>query len=187
MFIHIFFWYCALVIVGCGLLAICLRNPVHSVLAVLVLFFHLAGLYLLLQAEFLAAVQVIVYAGAILVLYLFVLFLVNLQEELGLSTFVPGPWLGRGIAALLFCLLLWVLPSFIAGATGNWPGVAVAQAGHARALGMELLTMYLLPFEIAGVILLVALIGGLTLAAGKGGPGRLRPERPDIRSGEEGA
>ena len=177
MFIPIYFWYSAIVIVVCGLLAISLRNPVHSVLAVLVLFFHLAGLYLLLQAEFLAAVQVIVYAGAILVLYLFVLFLVNLKEELKLSAFVPSLWLGRGIAAALFLLLLWSLPSFTAGMTGNWPGAAISQAGHARALGMELLTVYLLPFEIAGIILLVALIGGLTLAAEKKGAERL-PQDP---------
>ena len=89
MFLSIFFWYCALVIVSCGLLAISLHNPVHSVLSVLVLFFHLAGLYLILQAEFLAAVQIIVYAGAILVLYLFVLFLINRKEELRLDSLVP--------------------------------------------------------------------------------------------------
>ena len=165
MFIPIYFWYSAFVIVLCGILAISLRNPVHSVLAVLVLYFHMAGLYLLLQAEFLAAVQIIVYAGAILVLYLFVLFLVNLKEELKISAFVPGVWLGRGVAAGLFVLLLWVLPSFTAGMKGSWPSAAVSQSGHTKALGAELFTQYLLPFEIAGVILLVALIGGLVLAA----------------------
>jgi len=65
MFIPIYFWYSAFVIVLCGILAISLRNPVHSVLAVLVLFFHMAGLYLLLQAEFLAAVQIIVTLTAV--------------------------------------------------------------------------------------------------------------------------
>ena len=168
MFIPIYFWYSAFVIVVCGLLAISLRNPVHSVLAVLVLFFHMAGLYLLLQAEFLAAVQIIVYAGAILVLYLFVLFLVNLKEELNLSAFVPGVWLGRGIAAGLFLLMMWVLPFFTAGMKGSWPSAAVSQAGHTKALGAELFTQYLLPFEIAGIILLVALIGGMVLATKAG-------------------
>lgn len=165
MFIPIYFWYSAFVIVLCGILAISLRNPVHSVLAVLVLFFHMAGLYLLLQAEFLAAVQIIVYAGAILVLYLFVLFLVNLKEELKLSAFVPGVWLGRSIAAGLFALLIWMLPSFTSGVKGNWPSAAVSQAGHTKALGGELFTTYLIPFEIAGLILLVALVGSLVLAA----------------------
>ena len=165
MFTTFFFWYCALVILGCGLLAINLRNPVHSVLSVLVLFFHLAGLYLLLQAEFLAAVQVIVYAGAILVLYLFVLFLINLKEELKLDAFVPGVKLGRGIAVGLFVLLLWALPSFTAGQHGQWTSKLIEENGHVQTLGLEIFTQYLLPFEIAGVILLMALIGGLVLAA----------------------
>ena len=78
---QLLFLYCALVIIGTALLSVRFKNPVYSVLAVLVLFFHMAGLYLLLNAEFLAAIQIIVYAGAILVLYLFVLFLVNLKQE----------------------------------------------------------------------------------------------------------
>ena len=76
MFGEIFFLYCAFVITVCGVLAISLRNPIHCVLLVLLLFFHMAAVYLTLQAEFLAAIQIIVYAGAILVMYLFVLFLV---------------------------------------------------------------------------------------------------------------
>ena len=172
MFSQIFFWYCATVIIACGLAAISLRNPVHSVLSVLLLFFHLAGLYLLLQAEFLAAVQIIVYAGAILVLYLFVLFLVNLKRELQLAP-SSDLWLGRILAAMLFALLAATLPAFVVGGGGpaNTAQVAAAGTGNARALGMELFTRYLLPFEIAGVILLVALIGGLVLAA------RTREER----------
>ena len=70
MFIQLFFLYCAVMILGCGLLAVTMKNPVHCLLMVLVLFFHMAAIYLTLSAEFLAAVQVIVYAGAILVLYL---------------------------------------------------------------------------------------------------------------------
>ena len=111
MFLQFFFGYCALMIIASGILAISLRNPVHSVLMVLVLFFHMAGLYLTLNAEFLAAVQIIVYAGAILVLYLFVLFLVSLREELHLDAFVPGAWLGRIIAVGLAVGLLYVIPA----------------------------------------------------------------------------
>jgi len=99
MFAKLLFLYCGFVILACGLAAIRMRNPVHSVLMVLVLFFHMAALYLLLGAEFLAAVQVIVYAGAILVLYLFVLFLVSLREELRLKRFVDSAWLGAILAA----------------------------------------------------------------------------------------
>lgn len=169
MFMQLFFGYCALMIVISGILAISLRNPVHCVLMVLVLFFHMAGLYLTLNAEFLAAVQIIVYAGAILVLYLFVLFLVSLREELHLSAFVPSAWLGRIIAAGLAVALLAAIPAFTLGEKGGWTVEAVREVTHTKAMGMEMYSTYLLPFEIAGLILLVALVGGLVLARRDGG------------------
>lgn len=164
MFTQIFFMYCALMIIASGILAISLRNPVHCVLMVLVLFFHMAGLYLTLNAEFLAAVQIIVYAGAILVLYLFVLFLVSLREELRLDAFIPSAWLGRAIAAGLAAALLYAVSAFSLGEKGNWPVEAIREMTHTKVIGQELYSTYLLPFEIAGLILLVALIGGLVLA-----------------------
>ena len=164
MFTQIFFMYCALMIIASGILAISLRNPVHCVLMVLVLFFHMAGLYLTLNAEFLAAVQIIVYAGAILVLYLFVLFLVSLREELRLDAFIPNAWLGRAIAAGLAAALLYAVSAFSLGEKGNWPVEAIRELTHTKVIGQELYSTYLLPFEIAGLILLVALIGGLVLA-----------------------
>ena len=185
MFLPIFFWYCAAVILGTGVLAVCLRNPIHSVLSVLALFIHLAALYLLLQAEFLAAVQIIVYAGAILVLYLFVLFLVDLRKELELSPFASTFGLGAAFSGALFLVLLWSLRSFSPGETGEWASEALAQTGNTRALGMELFTKYLVPFEIAGVILLVALIGGLILAMRDPAAGRDNPEQPQTASGTE--
>lgn len=168
LFNQLFFCYCAVVIVGTGLLAITLRNPVHSVLMVLILFFHMAGLYLTLHAEFLAAVQIIVYAGAILVLYLFVLFLVNLREELKVDAFVPQSWIGRTIATALGVTLITVLPAFVLGQKGNWSPEKVQEVTHTKALGEAMYTTYILPFEIAGLILLVAVIGGLVLARKKG-------------------
>ena len=164
MSIQILFLYCALVIVTSGILAISLRNPVHCVLMVLVLFFHMAGLYLTLNAEFLAAVQIIVYAGAVLVLYLFVLFLVSLREELRLDAFVPRAWIGRIIALGLAIALVRVVPAFTLGPQETAAPQAVKAAGNAQALGLELFSTYLLPFELAGLILLVALLGGLVLA-----------------------
>ena len=170
MFLPVFFGYCALMIVLSGILAISLRNPVHCVLMVLVLFFHMAGLYLTLNAEFLAAVQIIVYAGAVLVLYLFVLFLVSLREELHLDAFIPNPWLGRAIASGLALGLLSVLPSFILGPKGSWNVETVRELTHTVVMGQEMYSTYLLPFEIAGLILLVALLGGLVLARRDEGP-----------------
>lgn len=164
MFSFIFFLYCAVIITGSGLLAITMRNPVHSVLMVLVLFFHIAALYLTLHAEFLAAAQIIIYAGAILVLYLFVVFLVNVGIEIKTDRFVVNPWLGRAIAIVLGVLLLAVIPFFVPGEKGAWPLETVQEVTHTKALGQELFTNYILPFQIAGLILLVAVIGSLILA-----------------------
>ena len=175
MFELLFFCYCATAIVGTGLLAVTMKNPVHCVLSVLVLFFHMAGLYLLLGAEFLAAVQVIVYAGAILVLYLFVVFLVSLKDELKMDCFVKSGWLGRIFAVALGLCLLYILPVFRLGQKGNWPVEEVQRVTHTKALGQEMYTTYILPFEIAGVILLIAVIGGLVLA---------RRDKVDASSGE---
>ena len=160
----VFFLYCAVMILGSGILAISLRNPVHALLMVLVLFFHMAGVYLTLEAEFLAAVQVIVYAGAILVLYLFVLFLVSLREEIRVDPFVNSCWIGRILAAGLAMTLVGILPVFTLGTKGEWTAARVRELTHTLAMGREMYTSSLLPFEIAGLILLVAVIGGLALA-----------------------
>lgn len=184
MFTQIFFMYCALMIIASGILAISLRNPVHCVLMVLVLFFHMAGLYLTLNAEFLAAVQIIVYAGAILVLYLFVLFLVSLREELRLDAFIPSVWLGRTIAAGLAGALLYAIGGFGLGEKGHWPVEAVRELTHTKVIGQELYSTYLLPFEIAGLILLVALIGGLVLARREEG---IAVENPSIDASQAGS
>lgn len=178
MFLQIFFGYCALMIIASGIMAISLRNPVHCVLMVLVLFFHMAGLYLTLNAEFLAAVQIIVYAGAILVLYLFVLFLVSLREELHLDPFVPNAWVGRIIATGLALALVYVIPTFVLGEKGVWSVDVIREMTNTKALGQEIYSTYLLPFEIAGLILLVALIGGLVLAR-KEEAGKPQSEAPD--------
>ena len=78
---QVFFFYFALVIAVASVLVVAVRNPIYSALALLIMFFHVAGLYVTLHAEFLAAVQIVVYAGAILVLYLFVVMLLNLRQD----------------------------------------------------------------------------------------------------------
>jgi NADH-quinone oxidoreductase subunit J len=161
---RLIFFYCALVIVSTALLAVRFKNPVYSVLSVLILFFHMAGLYLLLNAEFLAAIQIIVYAGAILVLYLFVLFLVNLRQEVKVERFIASHRLSTLVSICLgFCLLA-IIPSFKLGAKGSYPVERNKQLTHTKALGLELYSTFILPFEIAGLILLIAVIGGLVLA-----------------------
>ncbi len=163
--VQFLFFYFALVVIGLGLRIVTAKNPVHSVLLMLVLFFHMAGLYLLLNAEFLAAVQVIVYAGAILVLYLFVLFLVNLREEVKMSPFIQkGRWLGIAGAVALLITFLRGVANFSLGPHGQYTIEKIQEMTHTKAMGQAVYTTYILPFEIAGLILLVAVIGGLALA-----------------------
>jgi len=161
---QLLFLYCAGVITAMGLLAVNFKNPVYSVLSVMVLFFHVAGLYLLLNAEFLAAIQIIVYAGAILVLYLFVLFLVSLRKEVKIERFIASHKISTLVSLALGGCLLAVIPSFKLGAKGQYPVARVEQLTHTKAMGLELYSNYILPFEIAGLILLIAVIGGLVLA-----------------------
>jgi len=156
------FLYFAAVIVISAVLMITRKNPIHSVMFMLLLFFHIAGVFVLLNAEFIAAVQLIVYAGAILILYLFVVMLLNVDRETQAARANRfWPWLagfGFVIAAEIALLVL----------RGSFPadqGKAVKHAGAGvKELGIELYTKYLVPFEVASVILLVGLIGAVMLA-----------------------
>lgn len=158
-----FFVYFSLVSIVAGVLTIAFRNPVHCGLALLTLLLHVAGLFALLNAEFLFAVQIIVYAGAILVLYLFVLMLLNLKTE--------ERYLHTRYAVILFAtagicgeLLLLVLRSPFGGLKGDAPAEAVLKDGDSYAIGIKMFSDYLLPFEIVGVFLLGAIIGAIVLA-----------------------
>ena len=161
---QLFFGYFSSAIILLSLLVITRRNPVHSVMWMLLLFFHIASLYLFLNAEFIAAIQVIVYAGAILVLFLFVVLLLNLREELETDRFI-GSWpVALLISAGIFISIAAAMRSFVTGATGNYTVALVQKVTHTRALGQLLYTEYLFPFEIASLILLIAVIGAIVLA-----------------------
>ena len=129
----------------------------------LALLLHVSGFFVLLNAEFLWAVQVIVYAGAILVLYLFVLMLLNLKtdERYFHSTFMY--FLTPAVLGSLYVIYLLVRSPF-AGAKGDAPAVAVLQDGDTSAIGIKMFSDYLLQFEIVGVFLLGAIIGAIVLA-----------------------
>ena len=161
--VAVFFTYFSLVSIVAGVLTVALKNPVHCGLALLALLLHVSGLFVLLNAEFLWAVQVIVYAGAILVLYLFVLMLMNLKtdERYFHSSYLY--FLVPAVAGSLYVLLL-LLRSPYAGAKGNAPTVAVLQDGDTYAIGIKMFSDYLLQFEIVGVFLLGAIIGAIVLA-----------------------
>lgn len=160
------FFYFASVIVLTALLVVALRNPVQSVIALLVLFVHVAGLFITLRAEFLAAVQLIVYAGAILVLYLFVLMILNLQRE---DTYQRQLKWGLGIGLLALAEVVSLisqaaLPEAPTSSQTNTSDIVEAVAGNTEAVGKALYTTYLFPFEVASLILLVAMVGAILMA-----------------------
>jgi len=161
---EIIFAYFAAVILFSAVLTITRRNPVHSVLFMLLLFFHIAGVFVLLNAEFLAAVQLIVYAGAILILYLFVVMLLNVGAEVKAARANRfWPWLAL-FGVLIFAeIVLLVMRGVFPAEVGRVMGADAS----VKALGKELYTNYLVPFEVASVILLVGLIGAVLLAKKK--------------------
>jgi len=160
---EIFFAYFAIAIVTLSIVVITRKNPVHSVLWMLLLFFHIASLYLFLNAEFMAIVQAIVYAGGILVLFLFVVLLMNLREDIKIR-FI-GAWSsGFTFAVGLFIVILLSLRSFVLAPPGEYTIDLIQKETHTVAIGKILYTEFLFPFEIASLILLVAIIGAIVLA-----------------------
>ncbi len=157
------FAYLAAASIASALLAVTRGNPIHSMLWVLALFLHVAGVFLLVGAEFLAAVQVIVYAGAILVFYLFFLMLLDLPQETAGRRF-GAHWPLCAAAGLAFAALAWysLEPGFVPRpaleATGGPP------PGSLATVGTVLFTRFALPFEIASLILLAAIVGAVVLA-----------------------
>jgi NADH-quinone oxidoreductase subunit J len=161
------FYVFAAVAVVASMLVIAQRNPIYSVLLLIASFGALSGLYVLLDAPFVAVTQIIVYAGAIMVLFLFVVMLLNApHEETERDERVhplrrPGPMrLGAVLAAALVAELVWALTK-AGGETGGFPGASVSSV---RALGISLFTDYAFPFEVTSVLILVAMVGAVVLA-----------------------
>lgn len=159
-----FFFYNAAAITILSLLVVTRRSAVHSVLFMLALFFHIAGLYLFLNAEFIAALQVVVYAGAILVLFLFVVFLLNLKSEDETQKYVTN-WPTAAVLGLsVFAAIAFSLHSFKQGPLGQYSIEVIKEQTHIKAIGQVLYTKYIFPFELASLILLVAMVGSISLA-----------------------
>ena len=149
-----------------AILVIVQRNPVASAIFLILTFFSLAGIYLLLHAEFIAAIQVLVYAGAIMVLFLFVIMLLNLEKE---KRIVTRNRLLKGVGVLLGLALLVQIGTvfqkvLLEGTKGSFPPEKVASLGNTQVVAQLLFTDFLLPFEITSVLLLVAIIGAIMLA-----------------------
>ena len=155
--------------VASAILAVTRKNPVHSMLWVLALFLHVAGIFLLLGAEFLAAVQVIVYAGAILVFYLFVVMLFDLPDEEARPRFGKH-WPLAVAVGLSFVALAWFARAETQDAVGSWVAPGAARVADQRTtqgslseVGMALFGPFALPFEIASLVLLAAIIGAVVI------------------------
>lgn len=166
--VQICFLYLASAIVILAIIAITRRNPVYSVLSMLLLFIHIAVLYLFLNAEFMAAVQIIVYAGAVLVLYLFVVMFLNIRQEEQQKLF-HGPWPLALFGIVLFAGIFTFIIKDIEVFQNPGPHSIqyIEKTGSLMAIGRVLFTEYLLPFEVASVLLLAAIIGAIVLTKRK--------------------
>jgi NADH-quinone oxidoreductase subunit J len=155
--------------IAASLLVITQRNPVYSVLLLIASFGALSGLYVLLDAPFVAVIQIIVYAGAIMVLFMFVIMLLNLgheaQQDLRIGVF-SVVWIA--VVSVMAGLVGWGLrgdPGFEAAPAGAQEiQAALEQYGAVGAIAQPLYTTYVVPFEITGILLLVAIVGALVLA-----------------------
>jgi NADH-quinone oxidoreductase subunit J len=162
----ILFYVFALLVLGGGVLTITRRNAVHSAISLIVSLLGVAGLYLLLKAEFLFAVQIILYVGGIMLLFLMVIMLVNLDQAAKERQFNRQWLVGLVAAALAGCQICWFL--WKGSATfriADVPGPALpAGTGNVERVADVLFSEYLLPFEIASILLLVAVVGSVVMA-----------------------
>ena len=165
----IFYIFAALSIFG-ALGVLVLKNPIHCALSLVGTFFCLGSIYVMLNAEFVAVIQVLIYAGAIMVLFLFVLMLLSSRD-----TDMPSIKLTTGkILACLLSLGIFFQISFlftgnelILGPMGEYPIEVVEEIGSIALIGRLLFTDYILPFEIIAILLLVAVIGAVVIAKRK--------------------
>ena len=146
--------------IGCAINVVAQRNPLYCAISLIGVFVSLACLYLMLAAPFIAAVQVIVYAGAIMVLVVFVIMLLNVEEDekRRLRTGLLFP------AGILLSALLIAEVTFLLWSVEPDPVLQTSDIGLTKSIGTHLFTDYLLPFEITSILLLMAIVGAMTLA-----------------------
>lgn len=161
------FYMFAAVAIAAGVMVIAARNPVHSVLFLILAFFNAAGLFVLMGAEFLAMILVIVYVGAVAVLFLFVVMMLDInfvELRQGFLQYLP---IGGLIGLVLLVELLFIFASWAvapeAGSVVQAPIPGLSEVSNTRALGRLLYTRYIYLFQAAGLVLLVAMIGAIVL------------------------
>jgi NADH-quinone oxidoreductase subunit J len=161
------FYAFAFVAIAAGVMVVASRNPVHSVLFLILAFFNASGLFVLIGAEFIAMILIVVYVGAVAVLFLFVVMMLDInfvELRQGFMDYLPvGALIGFVLAAeLAFVVGAWVVSgdAFLVKAA---PAPVAAEVSNTQALGMILYTRYVYLFQAAGVILLIAMIGAIVL------------------------
>lgn len=168
---QVLFYLFAFVAVATALYVVAARNPIHSALSLIGTFFALAGTYVLLGAHLLAVLQILVYAGAIMMLFVFVIMLLNLNDEdFGETRTTPMKIAGAGALAVGGLVLGWRVlrgagddvPAHLAGGIASLPGF-----GTTEAVGRALYGPYLLPFEVTSLLLLVAIVAAVVIAKAK--------------------
>ncbi|MGZ6126261.1 MAG: NADH-quinone oxidoreductase subunit J family protein [Myxococcales bacterium] len=162
-----FFAVAALMVIVGGIATVGSKNPIRGAMGLLTTIVGIAGMYLLLSAEFLAAIQIIVYAGAVVVLFLFVIMLLGPSATSGRDTRGwTARYLGAAVvlASSVFCAVM--LARVSGGKTTTFPA-APKVLGSIEAVGRELFTQDLLPFELSSALLLVAVVGAVAVARGK--------------------
>ncbi len=164
MFQQILFYVFSALVVASGAVVITIRNPVYAALSLVVAFFASAGLWMMLEAEFLAIALVLVYVGAVMVLFLFVVMMLDINIAVlreGFARYVP--------VAVVFAVLMMVSITLVVGPKHFGldqvaaPAAAAADYNNTRALGRALFSNYVIPFEAAAVVLLVAIIAAIAL------------------------
>ncbi|MBL7732806.1 MAG: NADH-quinone oxidoreductase subunit J [Chitinophagaceae bacterium] len=160
--IQILFWFLSVVALFSALMVITSKNPVYSVLWLIVTFFAISGHYILLNAQFLAIVNIIVYAGAIMVLFLFVIMLMNLNKE---TEPQKNRWLKMAGAIAGGCLLLVLVAALKDVGVKEKDTALVYEGGIGliKNLGKELFSTYVVPFEISSVLFLSAMVGAVVI------------------------
>jgi NADH-quinone oxidoreductase subunit J len=196
------FYLFATLLIASAVLVIVARNPVHSVLWLIVAFFNAAGLMVLVGAEFIAMLLVIVYVGAVAVLFLFVVMMLDIDFAELRAGFIKNFPLGIAVALVLLAELVLGLGAYRAGSialgTPDGTGAAPLGASNIEAVGALLYSRYLFLFEAAGIVLLVAMIGAIVLTHRERSGGRYqdigrqiarrpeeatRNERPEVGQG----
>ena len=158
------FWFFGGIAIAGALLMICFRNPIASAFCLIVTMLALSAIFFMLNAQFIGAVQILVYAGAVMVLFLFVIMLLNLQEDPEERSAVTTLSAAGGLCVLFVGLLV-----YLVGSSSSGVAAAVPQPGFGtiQSIAEALFLRLMLPFEITSVLMLVAIVGAVVLAKRK--------------------